>query len=155
MLSATKPVAITNARVAAGLNFSRSRIAMTIGVSSSAAPSLANRAEMAAPRMTTSGNSRRPRPPPQRATCRAAQWKKPASSSSSEMTIRATNVNVASQTMCQTTGMSGKPMEPVARATTAPPMADQPMPRPRGCQMTSARVAMKIAKASMNQCPIG
>ena len=77
VLSATNPVAITNASVAAGLNFSRSRIAITIGVSSNAAPSFANRAEMAAPRMTTSGNSRRPRPPPQRATCRAAQWKKP------------------------------------------------------------------------------
>ena len=52
-----------------------------MGVSSNAAPSLANTAAMAQrPSRTTSGNSRRPRPPPQRATCSAAHWKKPASS---------------------------------------------------------------------------
>ena len=144
VVSATKPVATTKASVAAGEKSSRTRIATTIGVSSSAAPSLAKKAAMTAPSTTISGKRRRPRPPPQRATCSAAHWKNPASSSSSEMTINATKVKVASHTMCQTTGTSPQPITPVSRARTAPPMALQPMPRPRGCQMTSTSVARKI-----------
>jgi hypothetical protein len=65
------------------------------------------------------------------------------------MMIRATKVMVASQTICQTTGTSCQPMTPVSNARTAPPMALQPMPRPRGCQMTKTSVTMKMANASI------
>lgn len=154
VVSATKPVATTNASVAAGEKSSRSRMATTIGVSSSAAPSLANTAAMPAPRRTISGKSSRPRPPPQRATWSAAHWKNPASSSSSEMTISPIKVKVASQTMCHTTGTSPRLITPVSRATTAPIVALQPMPRPRGCQMTNTSVTRKMATVSM-AVPVG
>src|SRR5690606_31135369 len=148
-VSAMEPQATVNASAAAGGKSRRNRMARTIGVSSNAAPSFANTAAIAAPRSTISGNSFRPSPPPQRATCRAAQAKKPASSRMSEMMMSATKVKVASQTMLQTVPTSPQPTTPVARATAAPPSADQPMPRPRGCQTTSTSVTTKIAKASM------
>ncbi len=65
--------------------------------------------------------------------------------------MSATKVNVASQTMCQTTGMSCGWITPRASATAAPPNALQPIPRPRGCQMTRTKVTRKIAMASMGQ----
>ena len=147
--SATNPQAMMKARAAVGLKSSRTRMASTMGVSSRAAPSLAKTAAMAAPRSTTSGNSRLPRPPPHRATCSAAQWKNPASSSRREMMMSATKVKVASQTMCQTTGMSAGWITPVRSATAAPPSALQPMPSPLGCQMTSTSVTAKIRIESM------
>src|SRR5690606_22991253 len=152
VVSATKPVAMMKASAAGGENFSRSRIATTMGVSSSAAPSLANRAAISAPSSTTSGNSRCPRPLPQRATCSAAQVKNPASSRISEMMMSATKVKVASQTISHTMPRSAQSTTPASSATAAPPRALQPIPSPVGCHITSARVTTKIANASMN-CP--
>ena len=146
--SAMKPAAITKASVAAGLKPSASSMAITMGVRMSAAPSLANSAATQAPSSTISTNSQRPLPPPQRATCSADHSKKPASSSSRLMMMMAMKVAVAFQTMFQTTGMSPGWTTPVSRAATAPSEALQPMPRPRGCQMTSVRVAMKINRAT-------
>lgn len=151
VVSATKPVAMMKASAALGENSRLARIAITIGVSSSAAPSLAKKAAIAKPSSTISGNSTRPRPRPQRTTCSAAQRKKPASSSSSEMMMSATKVKVAFQTMCQTVGILRQWMTPRARSITAPAMALQPMPKPRGCQMTNTRVAMKTARASIEK----
>lgn len=146
-LSAMKPAAMTKARVAAGLKRRASSIDITMGVRISAAPSLANSAETAAPSSTQKANRRRPSPPAQRATCSAAHSKKPASSSSRLMTITAMKVAVAFQTMFQTVGMSPGATLPSARASRAPMLALQPMPRPLGCQMTRTRVNRKMAKA--------
>src|SRR5690625_5992054 len=68
------------AKAAGGEKFNRSRMAITMGVSSRAAPSLAKKAAMTAPSTTIMGNSKCPLPLPQRATCSAAQAKKPARS---------------------------------------------------------------------------
>src|SRR5690554_3476526 len=148
-VSATKPVAMMNARAAGGEKFSRSRMATTMGVSSSAAPSLAKNAAMTAPSTTISGNSRCPRPLPQRATCNAAQVKKPASSRISEMMISATKVKVASQTMSHTTPRSDQCTTPATSATSAPARALQPIPSPLGCQITRIKMTTKIANASI------
>lgn len=153
VVSATKPVAMMKASAAGGLKSRRIRIASTMGVSSRAAPSLANSALIIAPRTTINGNSRRPRPRPQRAMCSAAQAKKPASSRIREMMISATKVKVASQTMPQTTPTSARPTTPVPSATAAPASALQPMPSPLGCQITRVRVARKIVSASIG-CPL-
>ena len=146
-VSAMKPAAMTKASVAAGVKPSATSIAMTIGVRISAAPSLANKAETAAPSSTISANSQRPCPPPQRATCSAAHSKKPASSSSRLTMMTAMKVAVAFQTMPHTTGTSAGCTTPVASASAAPMAALQPMPRPRGCQMTSTSVPRKMRKA--------
>jgi hypothetical protein len=147
-VSAMKPAAITKASVAAGVKPSASSIAMTMGVRISAAPSLAKSADTAAPSSTMNANSRRPRPLPQRATCRAAHSKKPASSSSRLMTMTAMKVAVAFHTMPQTTAMSASWTTPNSSATAAPSDALQPMPSPRGCQMTSTSVHTKIRTAA-------
>ena len=146
-VSAMKPAAMTKASVAPAPKPSASSMAITIGVRISAAPSLANRADTAAPSNTISANSRRPWPPPQRATCSAAHSKKPASSSNRLMMMMAMKVAVAFQTMCQTVTMSPGCTTPVSRARAAPRLAPQPIPRPRGCQMTSTRVKTKISRA--------
>ena len=65
------------------------------------------------------------------------------------MTIKATKVKVASQTMCQTTGMSPGWITPAASATAAPIRALHPIPNPFGCQMTKTRVTTKMASASI------
>ena len=65
------------------------------------------------------------------------------------MTIRATKVNIASHTMPHTVPTSFQSTTPIARATAAPASADQPIPKPRGCQMTNTRVTTKIVRASM------
>ncbi|MNE59147.1 hypothetical protein D3C80_1542250 [compost metagenome] len=151
-VSAMKPAPITKARVAAGEKRSASSIDMTIGVRINAAPSLANSADTAAPSNTMKANRRRPSPRAQRATCSAAHSKKPASSSSRLMMMRAMNVAVAFQMMAQTAGMSCSETTPHSRASTAPMVALQPTPRPLGCQMTRVRVNRKInAAASMNR----
>ncbi len=95
-----KPAAMTKARVVAGEKPNATSIAITMGVRISAALSLANRADTAAPRITNKANSLRPRPPPQRAKCSAAHSKNPASSSSRLTMITATKVAVAFHTMC-------------------------------------------------------
>ncbi|MNQ17988.1 hypothetical protein D3C85_310190 [compost metagenome] len=146
--SAIKPAAITNASVAPGVNPRASSMAITIGVRMSAAPSLANSAATAAPSRMIKANKARPLPLPHRATCSAAHSKKPASSSSRLMMITAMNVAVAFQTMFHTTGMSDTCTTPTAKASTAPRLALQPMPKPRGCQMTRIRVRMKIVIAA-------
>ncbi len=107
-VSAMNPAAMTNARVAAGEKPRATSMAITMGVRISAAPSLANNADTAAPSSTMKANSLGPRPPPQRATCNAAHSKKPASSSSRLMTMTAIKVAVAFQTMFQTTAMSDR-----------------------------------------------
>ena len=139
-VSAIKPVAMINAKADGGENYRRSKIAMTIGVSNSAAPSLAKKAEIKAPNMTIIGNNKRPCPLPRRATCNAAQPKNPARSKISEMIISATKVKVASQTISQTIPTSDNCTTPSANATKAPPMALQPMPNPLGCQITKFTV---------------
>ncbi len=63
------------------------------------------------------------------------------------MTITAMKVAVAFQTMAHTVGMSCSDTAPTARAISAPRLALQPTPSPRGCQMTSTRVKRKTAKA--------
>lgn len=63
------------------------------------------------------------------------------------MRITATKAPVAFQTICQTAGISARCTVPVRRARRAPSDALQPMPRPRGCQITSVRVRIKIARA--------
>src|SRR5690625_703277 len=98
-------------------------------------------------KLSDTPNSSRPRPLHSRATCRAAQAKKPASSRIREMTISATKVKVASQTMPHTVATSCNCTTPANRAVTAPASALQPMPRPRGCQITRASVRMKIVSA--------
>src|SRR3546814_13786668 len=81
----------------------------------SAAPSLANSDETAAPSITISAKSLRPWPLPQRATCSAAHSKNPASSSNRLMMMTATKVAVAFQTMCQTAGISWSDNTPADR----------------------------------------
>jgi hypothetical protein len=105
-MSAINPAAITKARVALSLKPRAMSMAMTIGVRISAAPSLANSDDTAAPSSTIEANSNRPLPPPQRATCRAAHSKNPASSSSRLMMMTAIKAPVAFQTICQTVAMS-------------------------------------------------
>ncbi|MNV81321.1 hypothetical protein D3C71_1749810 [compost metagenome] len=61
--------------------------------------------------------------------------------------MMATKVAVAFHTMDQTTAMSASCTTPSPSATAAPSDALQPMPSPRGCQMTSTRVATKISTA--------
>lgn len=63
--------------------------------------------------------------------------------------MSATKVKVASQTMCQTTGMSPGWITPVASATPAPASALHPIPRPPGCQMTNTRVTKKMESATI------
>ena len=46
-----------------------------------------------------------------------------------------------------TTGTSAGETTPAAKAAKAPANALQPMPSPRGCQMTSTSVATKISTA--------
>ena len=101
-----KPAAMAKASVALALYFSSTSIAMTMGVRIRAAPSLAKIEATAAPRSTIRANRSLPRPPPQRATCRAAHSKKPARSKSRLIMITATNAAVAFQTIPQTVGMS-------------------------------------------------
>jgi len=146
-VSAIKPAAMTKAKVAAGLNPSASNMAMTMGVRISAAPSFANSAATAAPSNTISANSARPLPLPHRATCKAAHSKKPASSSNRLMMMTAIKVAVAFQTIFHTTGMSPTWTTPATSARTAPKLALHPIPRPRGCQITSTSVRTKIAIA--------
>ncbi|MNC64027.1 hypothetical protein D3C75_1141970 [compost metagenome] len=57
-VSAMNPAAMTNARVAAGEKRSASSMDMTMGVRISAAPSLANSADTAAPSSTQNANKR-------------------------------------------------------------------------------------------------
>src|SRR3954466_3825278 len=59
----------------------------------------------------------------------------------------AIKVPVAFHTMCHTNGISAKLITPNNSASIAPSDALQPMPRPRGCQMTSVSVSKKIRKA--------
>ena len=151
--SAINPADMTKASVAAGVNPSASNMANTIGVRMSAAPSLANSAETAAPSSTISANNQCPRPPPQRATCSAAHSKKPASSKSRLVMMMAMKVAVAFQTMCHTAATSARCTTPVNKAATAPSMALQPIPRPRGCQMTSVMVKTKIRRATSTKNP--
>ena len=146
-VSAMKPAAMTKARVEAGEKRSASSMEITMGVRISAAPSLANSADTAAPSRMLKANRRAPLPFAQRATCRAAHSKKPASSSKRLMMITAMKVAVAFHTMSHTVGMSAKLTTPAARASTAPSEALQPTPRPRGCQMTRIRVNRKMATA--------
>ena len=146
-VSAIKPAAMTNAKVAAGEKRNASNIAITMGVRINAAPSLANRADTAAPSRTINANSLRVLPPPHRATCSAAHLKKPASSSSRLMMMTAMKVPVAFQTMRQTSGMSARVTTPASNATMAPNIALQPTPSPLGCQMTRTMVAIKINTA--------
>ncbi|MCY1504241.1 hypothetical protein D9M68_384020 [compost metagenome] len=147
-VSAMKPAAMTKASEAPGPKPSASSISMTMGVRISAAPSLANSADTAAPSRTISTNRSRPRPPPQRATCSADHSKKPASSRIRLVTMMAMKVAVAFQTMRQTSAMSARWTTPVASASAAPSTALQPMDRPLGCQMTSVMVRMNMAAAS-------
>ncbi len=152
-VSAMNPAAMTNASVALSLNPSARSMAMTIGVRISAAPSLANNADTAAPSSTIRTKSRRPCPLPQRATCSAAHSKDPASSSNRLMTMIETNAAVAFQTMPQTTGTSDSVTTPASSAKTAPPIALHPIPSPLGCQMTSTIVTTKIRTArSIRRC---
>ena len=142
-----KPAPMTKARVAAGEKRNASSIDMTIGVRISAAPSLANSADTAAPSSTMKANRRRPSPRAQRATCNAAHSKKPASSSSRLMMISAMKVAVAFQMIAHTAGISCNDTTPNSRASTAPRVALQPTPRPLGCQMTKVRVNRNINAA--------
>jgi hypothetical protein len=68
-------------------------------------------------------------------------FKKPALSSNRLMMMTAINVAVAFQTICHTSGISDNCMTPASKASNAPPAALQPMPRPRGCQMTKVSVS--------------
>ncbi|MCY1453153.1 hypothetical protein D9M71_701270 [compost metagenome] len=61
--------------------------------------------------------------------------------------IRAMKVPVAFQMMCQTTGISLHCTTPQSNASSAPPVALQPTPRPRGCQITRVMVSRKIKDA--------
>lgn len=54
--------------------------------------------------------------------------------------ITAINVAVAFQTICHTTGISAICTPPVTSASAAPKAALQPIPKPRGCQITSTVV---------------
>ncbi|MNI69011.1 hypothetical protein D3C73_1247380 [compost metagenome] len=63
------------------------------------------------------------------------------------MMIMATNASVAFQTIAVTSPTSVKLTTPNAKASTAPPMADHPMPSPLGCQMTNTKVSKKINPA--------
>ncbi len=64
------------------------------------------------------------------------------------MMTAATKARVAFQTIPHTDGTSAGCTTPASRATAAPARALQPMPRPRGCQTTRARVAAKMRKAA-------
>ena len=146
-VSAMKPAAITKAIVDFFPNPSDASIAITIGVRMSAAPSFAKSAATAAPRRTMSVKSRTPRPPPQRATWSAAHSKNPEASRRRLMRITATKAPVAFQTICHTVWMSLRCTTPMRSARTAPSDALQPIPRPRGCQITRVSVRIKIARA--------
>lgn len=80
--------------------------------------------------------------------CSAAHSKNPMRSSTSEMTITATNVIVAFQTIPHTVATFARCTTPSARATAAPPAADQPMESPFGWAMTRVKVATKTATAT-------
>ncbi|MNC60378.1 hypothetical protein D3C75_1102520 [compost metagenome] len=56
-------------------------------------------------------------------------------------------VPVAFQMICQTTGISPHCTTPLSNASTAPPVALQPTPSPRGCQITRVMVRRKISDA--------
>jgi hypothetical protein len=66
-----------------------------------------------------------------------------------EMMIKATNVNVAFQTMPVTSITSVKVTTPKSNANSAPPQADQPMDSPLGCQITNTNVSKKITDAKI------
>ncbi|MND28421.1 hypothetical protein D3C80_189030 [compost metagenome] len=146
-VSAMKPAAMTNARVDAGEKRSASSIETTMGVRIRAAPSLANSADTPAPSRIVKTNRRRPSPLAQRATCNAAHWKNPASSSSRLMMMSEMKVAVAFQTMAHTSGISSSVTTPASRARMAPREALQPTPRPLGCQMTNTMVSRKMINA--------
>ncbi|MOA12182.1 hypothetical protein D3C78_1321550 [compost metagenome] len=108
---------------------------------------MANNAETPAPSSIVKTNRRRPSPLAQRATCKAAHWKNPASSSNRLMMISEMKVAVAFQTMAHTSGISCSVTTPASRARTAPREALQPTPRPLGCQMTNTMVSRKMENA--------
>ncbi|MNF17669.1 hypothetical protein D3C80_2213170 [compost metagenome] len=63
------------------------------------------------------------------------------------MMIRAIKVPVAFQMICQTTAISPHCTTPLSNANKAPPLALQPTPKPRGCQITRVMVSKKINDA--------
>src|SRR5690606_22881324 len=147
-VSAINPQAMINGKIMASLNFKARTIASTIGVKINAAPSFANKAATTAPNMMTRKNIRKPLPLAKRAMCKAAHSKNPISSRINEMMIKATNVNVAFQTMPVTSQTSPKSTTPNNSATTAPAIADQPIDKPLGCQITNINVTINIKLAN-------
>ena len=146
--STTNPTASAKASVAARGNFSTPASSNTIGVRISTPPSLANRADTAALNSTTSASSRRPLPPPQRATCSATQRKNPAASSSRLSTIRATSVKVAFHVACHRCGRSPTRTTPSSKASTAPSVAARAAPSRKGRQITRITVNTTSSAAS-------
>ncbi|MNJ72176.1 hypothetical protein D3C77_687980 [compost metagenome] len=63
----------------------------------------------------------------------------------------ATNANVAFHTIFVTSETSAKLTTPVNSARVAPPIADQPIPSPFGCQMTKHNVSKNIMIAIYNK----
>src|SRR5690625_5590585 len=66
----------------------------------------------------------------------------------SDIRMIATNANVAFHTIPVTSITSLKSTTPTNNATIAPPLADQPIDNPFGCQMTKISVIKNINKAS-------
>src|SRR5699024_6506740 len=85
-----------------------------------------------------------------RAICKAAHSNRPISSKISEIRIIATKASVAFQTISATSTTSLKSTTPTIKAILAPPIADQPIFNPFGCQMTNTMVSKKIAIATHN-----
>src|SRR5699024_9019778 len=80
----------------------------------------------------------------------AAHSNKPTSSKIKDIRIIATNASVAFQTISVTMMTSAKFTTPTNNATTAPPIADQPIFKFLGCQMTNTKVVTKITIANMS-----
>ena len=141
--SPMNPPAIRKAKIARGFILRYFILANKIGVSMSAAPSLAKNAATRAPRRRIYTNILFPLPPESFAIFMAAHSKKPISSRTIESMMIPMNANVASQTMSITVITSLRLTTPTMSAAIAPMTAVVPICKPFGCQITKMRVIRK------------
>src|SRR5699024_10000229 len=81
---------------------------------------------------------------------KAAHSNRPISSKINEIRIIDTNASVAFHTISATSTTSLKSTTPTSKAITAPPIADHPIVKPLGCQITNTIVSKKIPIAIPN-----
>ena len=144
-LSLIKPVASKSASAERGGRFNALVCARIIGASISTAASFAKSAETTPQSAIRAKNSFFKSPPHARAALSAACSKKPISSSIKEKIIMPKNARLASQTMLKASSVSPKLTVPQTRLSTAPIIAQVPMPRLKGRKITAKIVSKKIA----------